>query len=90
MIITEYIESEDPLSVKLTWEKPDEHSETISAYEILIRTNDGQTWVEDTVNCKADSEPILSSRTCSIPLTVLRDSPYNLVYNDLVVARGRA
>ena len=60
------------------------------AYEILILSKDGQTYFEEEVDCKADEEIIKIARECSIPLTTLRMSPYNLVYNDLVVAIGRA
>ena len=55
-----YDESIDPLTVQISWEKPDENSEPISEYEILFLAKDGETWTEDEVNCKADAEPYLS------------------------------
>ena len=42
------------------------------------------------MNCKANAEPFLSQRYCFMPLSTLRAAPYNLIYNDMVVAKARA
>jgi len=57
----------DGIDVKITWEAPDNHDETIDAYEVLFKKADG-TYVEDTVNCDASSDPVFSALTCSIPM----------------------
>ena len=89
-VTTAYNESDDPLSVLITWEKPDENSEPISAYEILILAKDGQTWNEETLGCDGEQESIVLNRQCYVLLSTLRESPFNLVYDDLVIVKGRA
>ena len=59
-VVTSYNVQENPLSVKISWTKPNENNEAITAYEILILSKDGSTWTEDPVNCKANTEPFLS------------------------------
>ena len=88
-IVTSYDAINSPLVITLSWELPDENSDSVTEYEILIQTKDG-AWVEDSVDCEASVDPILSARTCDVQLTTLRSNPYLLVYNDLVVAKGRA
>lgn len=88
-LTTTYDSATDPFNIKIEWTKPDENSNVITGYEILIKAKDG-TYIEDLVDCNADQEPVLTDLTCNIPLTTLRQSPYSLIYGDLVVAIGRA
>ena len=79
-----------PLVVTLTWEEPDNKQDPITGYEILVLTSDGETYIEDTDDCDASLTAIANALQCSIPISTLREAPYSLVYNDLVVAKGRA
>jgi len=80
----------DATKVKIVWLEPAVNGATIDAYEILIRHKDGIQYIEDTTNCHGTSNTIVAAKQCLIPLTTLRSSSYNLVYNDLVVVRARA
>lgn len=49
----------------------------ITAYTILIRHTDGVTFSEDTANCDASQSAIRDAKTCSVPISVLRASPFS-------------
>lgn len=42
------------------------------------------------MHCDGTQASILTGLACEVPLTVLRASPYNLVYADLVIAKVSA
>ena len=75
--------------VKISWSAPNANSETIDAYEILIRKDDGSTF-EATSSCDGSSATVVSSRTCVVSMNTLLWSEYLLDLNDLVVVKGRA
>jgi len=57
---------------------------------VYILEKDGVTFTIDSVTCDASSSPVKDDLVCFVPLTTLRAAPYNLVYNDLVIAKARA
>jgi hypothetical protein len=80
----------DPLSVKISWTAPDDNSDAIVEYEILIGKTGGTEYAEEPVACDGVDASIVSARQCFVPLTTLRAPDFNLVYGDLVAVRARA
>lgn len=78
------------LNVDISWNLPDNNSDAIDAYEILILKSDGTTWLEDAANCDGTNDSnVITNRICSIPFTILR-STYGLPYNAQIYAKVRA
>lgn len=63
---------------ELVWSAPDNGGSPITAYSVNIRTSDGLTYIEDTVNCDGSSSTIVAEATCSVPTSVLLSAPFNL------------
>lgn len=55
--------------------------------QIVIKTHDGLSYIEDTINCNATNEDIFQNRKCLIPLAYLRGTTWNLVYGDYIIAK---
>lgn len=70
--------------VRITWSSPYSNSDPITKYKIEILDKLGNTWNEDLTNCDGSQSIIISALTCVIPMSVLRASPFSLVYGDLV------
>lgn len=56
----------------------------------MISTKDGVSYAEEPVHCDGAQPAIVASRSCSIPLTVFRQDPFNLDYPDQVIAKVRS
>lgn len=70
---------------------PDDQSSDIEEYEILIKQKDGTFSVQDGQFCQGQDYAVVANRYCHIPMqSVLRQAPYSLEYNDLVVAKIKA
>lgn len=77
--------------VKIQWEMPNDQSSEIIEYEILIKQQDGKFSKPTGQFCKGTDWSVVQNRYCHVPMqSVLRQAPFNLQYNDLVVARIRA
>jgi len=48
------------------------------------------TFFEEIIHCSGANQINFASRTCEIPISVLRMSPYNLDYPNIVVAKVRS
>ena len=48
------------------------------AYTITIRKSDGTTFTVVSTNCDGSDSTILNAKICSVPITTLMASPYNL------------
>ncbi len=75
-------------AVVFEWDLPDERGDPIYAYTIQIKDNDGD-W-NTTSYCDGTDSLIVSSLTCTIPMNVFRDDPFNLPFNTLIEVRGFA
>ena len=83
--------SGDLASVVIAWTPPsDLGGLSISSYKLEIKTSTA-TFEKDLTNCDAEnSSSILSSRSCSIPVTTLRFFPFNLADSASVTVRVTA
>lgn len=72
--------------IKIAWSaSADDHGSAVTAYQILIREDDGDD-SEDTVNCNGADGTTISNLFCLVPLTSLTASPYSLAVTDEVLA----
>jgi hypothetical protein len=85
-IATAVVTANAGLKVSITWSEPNINGTPISAYTVEIQKKDS-SFVTELVYCNAAQDPILTSRSCEIPLTVLRATPFLLEYGDVVFAR---
>jgi hypothetical protein len=73
--------------VSITWSNPTTNGSPITAYKIFVQPKGSSTFTEETSECVGSDSGVISARTCSISLTTLKASPYNLVKGDSVVAK---
>eukprot|EP00347_Sterkiella_histriomuscorum_P017133 403350540 len=69
--------------VILEWDLPDQRGDPIEYYTVLILSNDGN-FREDLTNCDGNQPAIVNFRTCTIPMSTLRDSPFSLAFDALI------
>ena len=83
--------SGDSANVVVAWTLPsDVGGLSILSYKLEIKTSTA-TFEEDLTNCNAETgSSILSSRSCTISVIVLRSYPFNLVDSATVTARVTA
>jgi hypothetical protein len=74
-------------NVDVTWDLPDFRGSPITAYQIKFRESDLVTYTEYLPTCDGSLEEIYTTRTCSIPIAVLRASPYNFAWGSSIYAR---
>jgi hypothetical protein len=78
----------DGTKVKVTWLKPAENGSPINGYEVSFRKLDG-SFAIDTTNCNGLIDPVLSAKTCSVPMTSI-PTLTNLAVDSLIQVRVRA
>ena len=72
--------------VSVSWNEPVTNGSPITAYKIIIKQKD-QTYTQESIECVPINPALIASRLCSIALTTLKASPYNLIKGDSVVAQ---
>ena len=73
--------------VIIDWVAPHDGSESITEYLIEIANTDDETFFEDTTDCGGSDASVT---TCTVPMDTLTQSPFNLAFNQLVLARVSA
>jgi len=76
-------------AVTITWLAPADGSDAITAYHIEILDGAG-AWVAESTYCDGTDSAVLSGRTCTVPMSVLRASPFSLAFDALVAVRASA
>lgn len=74
------------LNVVVAWDLPNNGGSVITAYEIKILQRDGLTYSTILADCNGTLPSVVSFRTCSIPITSLMASPFNLPWGATVTA----
>lgn len=67
--------------VQLSWVAPSSNGLAITSYTVLIRKSDN-TYIQNIAFCNGANSVVLSTTLCTIPLSILTASPFNLVYGD--------
>lgn len=76
-------EFQDPFVV-LDWEAPYDGHTTITSYTILIEATDGVTYHQELSYCDGTNAQVIADTECTIPLSILRGAPFNLVWGQSV------
>ena len=65
--------------VVIAFVPPSANGDDIQSYTIIIKQADG-SFSEEVTHCDGSTEQVKTDKACSVPFTVLREEPYNLVY----------
>ena len=74
----------------ITWTAPTDGGATITAYLVTIYSRVTGTMHAETVNCDGSNQSIVSAKTCTIPLTVLKAPPFSIEVLDIIQAEVSA
>lgn len=70
-IPTVVLDTTDPTAVSVSWPLPNEHSATITSYEIMWMKSNGD-FVTEPTNCDGTSAAVVTNRKCVVPMSVVR------------------
>lgn len=65
-------------NVILSWINPYDGASPITSYQITIRHTDGVTFSPELNYCDGSDSSIVSTNTCTVPVTTLRSTPFDL------------
>jgi hypothetical protein len=72
--------------ITISWPEVEDNGSTITSYLIMIRSHDGD-YFEDLDYCDGTDELVLSTRSCTLPLSQLYTTPYDMVLGDHIFAK---
>ena len=72
--------------MRIFWDEPFTGGSAITGYIINIRMSDGISYAQDLVDCNGANSQIVSTRQCIIPVTTVRNLPYELEWESGVYA----
>ena len=81
--------STDQFGITITWDAYVDNGAAIDSASIYIQEVNGSYSLE-TTSCDGTQSSIYTTRTCTIPMSTLRASPFNLVVLDQVYAKVQA
>ena len=83
------VTSIDPVTggVLISWSQPDDNSQTLISFTILIGSTDGVTFFEDETDCSG-VDPLVTQ--CLVPMTTLTAAPFNLQFDQLVLVKAHS
>ena len=70
-IPTVALDTVDPTAVTVTWALPNEHSSTITAYEVLFLKANGD-YVTELTTCDGTDATVVLNRACTVPMSTIR------------------
>ena len=68
-------------TITITWQEPNDGGVAITAYRVLIRTSDGETYEPELDYCQT------LQLSCQLPISVLQSAPYDLTWGANVHAK---
>ena len=71
--------------IELQWVAPFNIYESISKYNIVIKTS-GSTFLEELTYCNGDNAQIKLEHKCRVPVSTLTAAPYSLTAGNKVIA----
>ena len=77
-------------NIVISWDAPAINLAQITYYDIQIKIDDSTNYSNENTYCNGSSETIVNNTQCTIPMTVLRASPFNLDLRDSVTAKVAA
>jgi hypothetical protein len=78
--------SEDPLDQNLliSWDAPTNNFGQIERYIVKVAAEGTDDFYEEPQHCDGSQEDITTLRQCQIPLALLEEDPYNLLFDSLI------
>lgn len=73
-------------SVLISWTQPDNGGASITAFTVKIRKED-LSFTEAVAHCDGTSLTVIQDLQCSVPESVLKASPFNLVWGSSIYAK---
>jgi hypothetical protein len=77
-------------TIVVNWSLPYNGATSITSYTITLRESDELTYTEALVPCDGTSTTIIASRTCTIPVSVLRAEPFNTEWGSSIFVKVSA
>lgn len=74
-------------NVVISWAAPNNNGSPIVGYVIQIRQSDGVTFSVDITSCDGSKSTIREATSCSVPITTLRASTYQLPWGSSIYAQ---
>ena len=73
--------------IKVEWIPAVSNGSPITEYKVFVKQQNGD-FRQETTYCNGSIEPVLSQHFCEIPMSVLTQAPYSLVFDAEVVAKA--
>jgi hypothetical protein len=70
--------------VQISWALPAEQGAAVTAYTVKIRASDGNYY--ESALCDGSLASVVAARSCEIAMSALRTAPFNLAFNELILA----
>ena len=77
-------------NIIISWSPVYNGGSAITAYNILIRASDGVSYYANSMYCASTSPSIISEAKCTLPISEIRATPYNLEWGSSVFAKVSA
>lgn len=77
----------DRWSIVIEWTAPYNGGSPITSYTILIRTTDVEVYDVDSVDCDGTDATIISSTTCTVQVSTLREAPFSIPWGASIYAK---
>lgn len=71
----------------INWTAPYTGGSALTSYTIEVRTSDVTVWSVESTNCDGSDSTILSDAQCTVTVTSLRASPFQLAWGSSIYAR---
>jgi len=75
------------LNVKITWGVTSDNGSPITGYTVYIKKYNSAEFAIEPTNCDASTDPVKSSRTCEVPINILRGSTFNYPWGSNIYAK---
>jgi hypothetical protein len=77
-------------NVNIAWSLASTGGSAITAYQITIGQSDGSTFTTIPIYCDGESASVVAAASCSVPISTLRQAPFNLPWGASVFAKVSA
>ena len=76
--------------VQISWIEPFTGGSPITSYTIKIRLRDGISFTTDLSNCNGANAAVVNTRSCMVPVSTLRNKPFEIEWATSVWATVQA
>lgn len=77
----------DGSNVSIQWIAPNNRGSSIIAYTITIMQYDNVTFTQYLTDCDGSKASIVAASSCSVPISILRTTPFNLAWGSSIYAK---